>query len=941
MIRSRDWSATPLGPIGAWPQSLTTSLGFLLHSPIPIVMLWGEEGIMLYNDAYSVFAGGRHPELLGSRVREGWPEVAAFNDNVMRVCLAGGTLAYRDQELTLYRHGYAEQVWMNLDYSPVFGEDGRPAGVVAIVVETTERVRAEERRNFLNDLGEALRTLHEPPALLATTAERLGRYLGVDRVGYGAVSGEAEMTELQIDAEWRAGGAPSIVGRHNIARFAEAFREDFLAGRSMVVKDFATDPRTAGAIAEEMAIFSIGAQIALPRYSAGRFAGVLFVQSATPRQWSDDEVLLVREVAERTWASAERAKAETALSASETRLRLGMLAGRMSTWELELATLRILRSDNADEIFGRGVTAEEFYSRVPSEDQVADRARFTAALNDPEVHYDSELRYQHPDGRWMWLHIQGRIVRDAAGRPYRAYGVCIDVTARKTAELELQRLNALLAKQVEARTKERDRLFELTSDLFAVAGFDGRFKIINPAWTKLLGRPAEEILATPYLELVHPEDRRPAEEVLGTLRAGGVIAGFEVRAHTADGKTVWIAWTAVPYEDSIYAVGRDVTREREREEAFRQSQKMEAVGQLTGGIAHDFNNLLGAVVGSFELIRRRADDVEKVRHWADLGIAAADRGAKLTSQLLAFSRSQKMELQPIVSSSLIEGMREMLTRTLGPMIALDFQLEGGGATVRSDPTQLEMAVLNLCLNARDAMAAGGEITVRTARVWLSHDPELPAGEYLELSVADKGAGMPVEVLGRALDPFFTTKPVGKGTGLGLSQVYGIARQGGGTVRLDSTPGLGTIARILLPIVAAEDFAEARTEADCALQRREGGTALIIDDDADMRRSLREFLEVLGYAVREAEDGEAGLALLERERPDVMIVDFAMPGLNGADVARSARKMFDDLPIVLVSGYSDTAIIEERIGDGAILIRKPFRIDALQRAIDEASAKIIV
>ncbi len=940
LIRNRDWSITPLGAIAGWPQSLTTSLGFLLHSPIPIVMLWGEEGIMLYNDAYSVFAGGRHPHLLGSRVREGWPEVADFNDNVMRVCLAGGTLAYRDQELTLYRHGFAEQVWMNLDYSPVFGEDGLPAGVIAIVGETTERVRAERRRDFLSDLGDALRSLQEPRAVLATTAKRLGRYLEVSRVGYGGIFVEGEATEVHVDIEWRAEAVPSVGGRHNIPRYAALFREDFRAGRPMVVDDFVTDPRTAGSIADELVKLSVRSQIAVPRYISGRFSGVLFVQSATPRRWSEDEVLLVREVAERTWSFAERAKAELDLSASETRLRLGMLAGRMSTWEVDLATRKVLRSDNSEEFFGEGISPENFYSRVSSDDEAADQARFAAALNDPNVNYDSELRYRHPRGHWMWLHIQGRILRDAAGQPYRAYGVCLDVTARKNAELELQRLNALLAEQVEARTQERDRLFELTSDLFAVAGFDGRFKLINPAWTKLLGRPTEEILATPFIESIHPDDRQAAQEVLATLRAGGLIEGFEIRAPAADGKNICISWTAVPHEDNIYAVGRDVTREREREEAFRQSQKMEAIGQLTGGIAHDFNNLLGAVVGSFELIRRKANDAERVRRWAELGMAAAERGAKLTSQLLAFSRSQKMELQPIVLSGLIDGMREMLTRTLGPMIKLNFQLDGGDAKVRSDPTQLEMAVLNLSLNARDAMPAGGDITIRTKRVWLKHDPELPAGEYLEFSVSDAGSGMPADVLARALDPFFTTKPVGKGTGLGLSQVYGFARQGGGSIRLQSTPGAGTTVRILLPIVEIGQMSAARPEPEIPSAPRQGGKALIIDDDQDMRRSLRESLEVLGYDVTEAEDGEAGLSLLLGERPDVMIVDFAMPGLNGADVARAARQHISDLPIVLVSGYSDTAIIDQKIGDQAILIRKPFRLEALKRAIEEAASRFV-
>jgi signal transduction histidine kinase len=313
------------------------------------------------------------------------------------------------------------------------------------------------------------------------------------------------------------------------------------------------------------------------------------------------------------------------------------------------------------------------------------------------------------------------------------------------------------------------------------------------------------------------------------------------------GEVVWVSWTCVPGDDQLfYAVGRDVTREREREEALRQAQKMEAVGQLTGGIAHDFNNLLGAVMGGFDLIRRNPTNAERVRRIADNGLSAAERGAKLTAQLLAFSRAQKVEQRPLFVGELVEGMKDLLARTLGPQIKLVFALGEGRVAVLSDPVQLEMAVLNLAINARDAMPDGGTLTVRTAVIDIDGDAELGPGRYVELAVTDAGIGMTPDVAKRAFDPFFTTKGVGKGTGLGLSQVYGIARQAGGGARIESTRGAGTTVRVILPITSAAVPTPTDAAAATADHASPKAAILLIDDDEDMRGMLRESLDTLGY-----------------------------------------------------------------------------------------------
>jgi CheY-like chemotaxis protein len=282
-------------------------------------------------------------------------------------------------------------------------------------------------------------------------------------------------------------------------------------------------------------------------------------------------------------------------------------------------------------------------------------------------------------------------------------------------------------------------------------------------------------------------------------------------------------------------------------------------------------------------------------------------------------------------------MRDLLARTLGPMIRIHVEFDEAGAPVLSDPTQLEMAVLNLCINARDAMPDGGDLTLRTALRQVGADPELAPGAYVELTVTDTGAGMSPEVLERAFDPFFTTKGVGKGTGLGLSQVYGIARQAGGAVRLESREGHGTTVRILLPRTAAALRPDQAGAGPGAPAGEASATILVVDDDPDIRRVLADSLDALGYRVVEAADGPAGLAALEAQAPDLMMVDFAMPGMNGAEVARAARQRRPDLPIVFASGYADTAAIESVAGKDAPVLRKPFRIRDLQAVVAQMLA----
>jgi signal transduction histidine kinase/CheY-like chemotaxis protein len=382
---------------------------------------------------------------------------------------------------------------------------------------------------------------------------------------------------------------------------------------------------------------------------------------------------------------------------------------------------------------------------------------------------------------------------------------------------------------------------------------------------------------------------------------------------------------------------REQGRLAQVEATLLQMQKMDAVGQLTGGIAHDFNNLLQGISGSLELIKRKPDDATRVLRWAESGLRAAERGAKLTGQLLAFSRVQKLELRPLLVTQVVASMRGLLERTLGPTIRIRYQLEVDALPVLGDEVQLEMAILNLAINARDAMPQGGDLLIAVRYRTVVDDPELGDGVFLELSVADSGHGMTPEVLARAFDPFFTTKGVGRGTGLGLSQVYGTVRQAGGAVRIESTPERGTMVRLLLRPTDAPVTQQVRPP-ERPVVKGSAATVLVVDDDPDVRMFLTETLEQLGYTSLAVEDGRAGLRALEKMSPDAIILDYAMPGMSGAEVAHEMRQRSPDLPIIFASGFADTAAIEAAAGERAPVLRKPFRVEDLHRALVEAIAR---
>ncbi len=521
--------------------------------------------------------------------------------------------------------------------------------------------------------------------------------------------------------------------------------------------------------------------------------------------------------------------------------------------------------------------------------------------------------------------------------------------ARREAQLELQAFAESLAREVEVRTRERDRTWELSQDLLAVSNDEGNFESVNPAWESVLGWSRQELMAMPFRELVHPDDLAATEAELARLAKGERTRGFENRYRTRDGSYRWLSWTAVPDGGLNYSAARDITEQKERaaeleaaREQLRQSQKLEAVGQLTGGLAHDFNNLLAAIGGSLELMRRRGLEGRQVDLERYIGVAhgAVKRAAALTHRLLAFSRRQTLEPKSVNLNRLVSGMEDLLRRTMGPAIALENVAAVGLWNVHADPSQLENALLNLCINARDAMPEGGTLVVETANRWIdartAPGRDLPVGQYVSLTVSDNGVGMSPEVVARAFDPFFTTKPIGMGTGLGLSMIYGFAKQSGGQVRIYSELGQGTSVSIYLPRHdRSEESATEAEQVETAPRADRGDTVLVVDDEASLRMLIVEVMQGLGYATLEAGNGADALRILEsNQRIDLLLTDVGLPGgMNGRQVADAARTLRAGLKVLFITGYAENAVLSHgHLAPGMHVMTKPFEMDALAKRV---------
>ena len=920
LIRRFDWSKTSLGPLAGWPQSLKTVTDTLLRSPVPIVLLWGEDGIMIYNDAYSGFAGARHPRLLGSKVRDGWVEVADFNDNVMKVGLSGGTLAYKDQELTLYRNGRPEQVWMNLDYSPVLNEAGQPAGVIAIVVETTQRVATERAlKDRENDLA---------------------RVQKIARIGGVAVDLSDSFDNGRRSPEYLEihGLSPDVVDTH----------QDWVArihpdDRDRAVKHFISSVNGADS--------RYSSEYRIIRPSDGQVRWIV-CEAQIERDEEGHPLRMVGAHIDIT----ERALAKELLRESEERFRLIANSAPVPMWVTKLDRTRGFANQAYLDFLGleyekaivfdwRKILHEDDQARVVSESIAGEASLRPFVL---------EARYRRGDGAWRWLRSESQPRWDPAGKHIGFIGIAHDITAAKEAESELRRLNETLEQRISERTQQLESseaqlrdILETSNQYQGLLDLEGNVIYANKTALAGIRAVAADVIGKPFWDSrwfsATPGAREVVRNAFVSVKQGESVR-TELLLHLPTGER-YFDFAMRPVFDQHGAVANvlpeavDITERRQAEEALRQSQKMEAVGQLTGGVAHDFNNLLTIIRSATDFLRRRELTDERRRRYIDAISDTVDRASKVTAQLLAFARRQPLAPQVFDVGQQVEAIAQLIRPLVGGRIQIGVGIGDSGCFAMADVAQFETSLINLAVNSRDAMNGEGIISIRVGMaeaIPASGTSERRNGKFIAVSISDTGSGIPPDKLTTVFEPFYTTKEVGKGTGLGLSQALGFAKQSGGEIVVTSALGEGSTFTVYLPQAEVPakipDIGVGNIEA--ATSGR-GHRILVVEDNEDVGRFSTELLQDLGYATRRADNASQALALIAADQSafDLVFSDVIMPGMNGVELATIIRERHPHLPVVLTSGYS--SVLADNAHQGFELIQKPYSVEALSRALRKA------
>jgi PAS domain S-box-containing protein len=901
----------------AWPQSLKTVTDTLLRSPVPMVLLWGEDGVMIYNDAYSGFAGGRHPRLLGSKVREGWPEVADFNDHVMKVGLGGGILAYKDQELTLYRHGRPEPVWMNLDYSPVLNEAGQPAGVISIVIETTQRVIAERTlRDRENDLGRV---------------QRIARIGGVTvDLQNGFDNGRRSPEYLEIH-----GLSPNAVDTH----------EDWLKRIHPEDRDRALDHFLTTVNGTDVRLSS---EYRITRPNDGQVRWIA-CEAQIERDEEGKPLRLVGAHIDIT----ERTLAKELLKESEERFRLIANSAPVPMWVSKLDGTRGFANQAYLDFLGlnyeeaivfdwRKILHPEDLSRIVNESLAGEASLRPFVL---------EARYRRADGEWRWMRSESQPRWDPAGKHIGFIGVAHDITAAKEAEGELRRLNETLEQRIKERTSQLESneaqlraIFETSNQYQALLDLQGDVIYANKTALEGIQSVAADVVGRPFWESRWFSATPGACDTVANGFAS-VKSGESVRTEMLlhlPGSDRYFDFAMRPVFDQrgaitgVLAEAVDITERRHAEEALRQSQKMEAVGQLTGGVAHDFNNLLTIIRSATDFLRRRELSEDRRRRYIDAISNTVDRASKLTGQLLAFARRQPLTPEVFDVGLQIDGIAQLIRPLVGGRIQIGLEMTESECFAVADVAQFETTLINLAVNSRDAMEGEGLISIRVEKA-----DAIPAsgisgkrnGKFIAISVEDTGAGIAPDKMTAIFEPFYTTKEVGKGTGLGLSQALGFAKQSGGDIVAVSALGKGSKFTIYLPQAelpgSHADISAINIEA---APRGRGHRILVVEDNEDVGRFSTELLQDLGYATRRADNAKQALALIAADHGafDLVFSDVIMPGMNGVEMATIIRQQYPDLPVVLTSGYS--SVLAQNTDHGFELIQKPYSVEALSRTL---------
>lgn len=932
-----------------------------------VCVLGGPDHVFRYaNEAYRTITGRR--ELLGRTVRDAFPDLVhqGFYELLDGVYATGEP--YTAHGLPVSFDQTDGERYIDLHYTAMRGKDGAITGIFVGGYDVTDSYRARERWRILAASSDDLRLAQDVAGMSGAASRILGEALRVSRAGYVVI--DDSNTPPGIEHEWTAADITSPGATAPLIDF-ETLAQSLRRDEVVVVGDVRLDPRTrdvAAALEKRSARAFVGA----PVIDREQLVGVLYVTDKNPRRWRSEELDFMREVADRARTAIQRMESEIVVRDSEARHRKLF--------------------DAIDE----GFCIIEFFDgpHGPLSDYIHIQANAAYARHAGIANVTGQkLREMVGDEADDWVARYGGVL--ATGEPIRfqreleATGRFLELSAFRIEPPSLKQV-AVLFQDITARKKAEQALRESEEQFRAFAQAvpnhvwashpDGEFHWFNDQFFAYTGENAETLKQSGWQAIVHPDDLPSVIAAWDGARASGSIYETELRLRRADGVYRWFLGRAEPVRAldgtivNWIGTNTDIENNRQQgaelarlnatleqevearttelmvaEETLRQSQKMEAVGQLTGGLAHDFNNILAGIGGSLEVMSTRLAQgrVSELDRYLTGATSAVKRAAGLTQRLLAFSRRQTLDPKPTNLNTLINGMLELINRSVGPEINVETAGAAGLWTTFVDAGQLENALLNLCINARDAMPGGGKLTIETGNRWMderaARQRDLEPGQYVSLCVSDTGTGMTPEVISRAFDPFFTTKPIGQGTGLGLSMVYGFAGQSGGAVRIYSEIDKGTMICIYLPRHQGEvDADETNLPSSSDAPRAEGGeTILLVDDEPLIRMIASEQLEELGYTVIEAGDAAAAIKVLNSPRPiQLLVTDVGLPGgMNGRQLADAARVSRPELEVLFITGYAENAVLNHgHLDPGMHVMTKPFQMEAFAKRVKDLIAK---
>ncbi|WP_427916637.1 PAS domain-containing protein [Xanthomonas arboricola] len=928
-VRAYDWAATPLGPTTQWPSPLRNAVSLMLSSPESMYVVWGDALTFFYNDAYTPILGPRQPHALGAPLRELWADAWEAVRAPIEAAFAGRASRFEEVPIGMNRYGTPEDTWWTFSFSPIYLDDGRVGGAFCVTNEVTDRKVAQNR---LADEHERLIRLFEQAPMFMAFLSGPQHRVEFANPCYSRLIGHRDVIGKPL-----AEALPDLVEQGHLHRLDEVYQSGRAYAASALAYNVQAEP---GGPMERRLLDLVYQPIA---GADGTVSGI-FVQGLD----ITDRIGLERAVRE-----AEVRNRQILDSVMDYAIIATDLHGLVTSWNE--GAQRILGWSEAEML---GQTLERTFT---PEDVERRQILIEAAAALESGSGMDERWHVRKSGQRFWANGSLMVLREETGAAIGFVKVLRDRTAERLASEALRESERRLDALVRASSQS---IFSASADWRELRQLVGEGALSDALSASLNWQQ----------EMVHPDDRARLAEAIAHSIINKTGLDVEYRVLDADQRVGWTLMRAIPLLDEgeqiveWFGTAADITdkrlaeqqlrqltetleeRVRERsaalllaEEKLRQSQKMEAVGQLTGGLAHDFNNLLTAISVGLELLQTRIEQgkYDRLERYVEMAQSSAARATALTQRLLAFSRRQTLAPTALEVQALVQGMHDIIARTLGPSIALQLRPAADPWKVLVDAPQLENALLNLCINARDAMPDGGELTIAVANRVLdagaAQQLDLPIGEYVCLSVRDTGTGMSADVMSKVFEPFFTTKPIGQGTGLGLSMIYGFTRQSGGHVRIDSEVGVGTTMALYLPRfdgVLAQDEAVPATEQPLR-STAPSCTVLLVEDETAIRVLMSEVLSEAGYRVIETAEGSAAVERLRsQETIDLLVTDVGLTGgLNGRQVADAGRQSRPTLPVLFVTGYAATAAVGAgQLEEGMEVLTKPFLAVDLERRV---------